>query len=96
MTTTALTVHLSSLDRKKLVALREQAKTLGMSAEGYARQLIEDGISLEQRARTMTFDELYAPVQARFRRTGMTEADLDELVGRARSRHHRPTPRKKS
>ena len=53
------------------------------------RQLIEDGIALDRKARTTTFDKLLAPVQQRFRDTGMTEQDLDALVDSARSRHHR-------
>ncbi len=69
--------------------LRAQAEELGLSAERYARQLVEQGISLEKQARTMTFDELFAPVQAQFRESGMTEEDLDDLVDNARSKHNR-------
>ena len=89
MTLTGATIQVSGLGKNKLAALREQAKALGMSAEGYARHLIEEGISLELQARTRTFDELFAPAQARFRKSGMSEVDLDQLVDRARSRHRR-------
>ena len=96
MHASASTIRVSGLPKAKLAALREQASTLGMTAENYARHLIEDGISLDIQARTKTFDELFAPVQARFRRSGMTEAELDKLVDAARPRHRRRVPRKKA
>jgi hypothetical protein len=83
------TIQVSGLPRGELVALRSQARALGMSAEGYARQLIENGLALERKARTTSFDELFAPVQKRFRDSGMTEVELDRLVDAARRRHHR-------
>ncbi|HZL34026.1 MAG TPA: hypothetical protein VFC78_01875 [Tepidisphaeraceae bacterium] len=91
---TTSSIQISGLGKEKIAVLRDQAKTLGMTAEGYARQLIEDGISLEKLARTKTFDELFGPVQARFRKSGMSETDLDKLVTDARSRHRLRTPRK--
>ena len=78
----------------KLAVLRAQAEALGMTAEGYARQLIEDGMALERKARTTAFDELFAPVQERFRKSGMSEEELDALVDAARSRHQRRATRK--
>ena len=95
MATAISSVRISGLGREKLAALREQAKTFGLSAQAYALQLIEGGISLEQQARTKTFDELYAPVQSRFDQSGMNEADLDQLVTRARLRHRRSSTSKK-
>ena len=95
MAATATKIAIDGLGKTKLAALREQAKTLGMSAEGYALQLIEDGLLLEQRARTRTFDELFAPVQARFKKSGMTEAELDKIVDDARRSHHQRTPGKR-
>jgi len=89
------TIQIGGLGKVKLAALRKQAKTLGLSTEGYAKRLIEDGLLLEQRARTTTFDELFAPVQAKFKKSGMTEAELDKLVDEARTHHHRRTSGKK-
>jgi len=94
MAATTATIKVSGLGKEKLVALREQAKALGITAEGYAKRLIEEGLSLEQLARTTTFDELFAPAQAHFRKSRMTEEDLDRLVDRARSRHRRVTRKK--
>lgn len=90
------TIRVSGLAKGKLHALRAQARAAGMSAELYAKRLIEDGIQLEQQARSSTFDELYAPVQERFRKSGMIEEDLDRLVDAARTRHHRRTTRKRA
>jgi hypothetical protein len=67
-----------------------------MTPEEYAKKLIEDAISLEQEARTQSFDQLFAPVQQHFRQSGMTERELDEMVDAARTRHHRRTSRKKA
>lgn len=88
------TIQVSGLPSGELAALRRQAKALGMTAEGYARQLIEDGLALQRAARTTSFDELFAPAQKRFRETGMTEEELDGVVNAARSRHHRRASRK--
>ena len=94
MASSSSKIQVSGLGKGKMAALRAQARTLGMSAEGYARQLIEEGILLEREARSTTFDELFAPVQARFRKSDMSEEELDKLVDAARKRHHRRTLRK--
>ncbi len=95
MNASAPTIEVSGLPKATLRRLRAQAKNAGVTVEIYAKQLIEEGISLEQIARTRSFDELYAPVQERFRKSGMKEEELDKLVDRARTRHHRRSSRKK-
>jgi hypothetical protein len=94
MSSVASTIQVSGLAKAKLHALRSQAKAAGVTAEAYAKRLIEEAISLEQQARSRTFDELYGPAQQRFRRSGMKEEDLDKLVDAARVRHRRRTARK--
>ncbi len=94
MAATTATIQVSGLNKQKLAVLRKQAKTIGMSLEGYAKHLIEEGISFERLARTKTFDELFAPAQSRFRKSGMSEGDLDRLADRARSRNGRTFRRK--
>jgi hypothetical protein len=79
-----------------MAALRAQAKAAGMTADAYASRLLEEAIALEQEARATPFDALFAPVQRRFRESGMSEAELDALVDAARKRHHRRTSRKKA
>jgi hypothetical protein len=90
-----MTIQVSGLGRQEIAKLRAQAKTLGLSAEGYAKQLIQDGILLEHVARTKTFDELYAPAQAAFRESGMTEEELGHLVDQARGRYRRRSSKRK-
>jgi hypothetical protein len=90
------TLRVSGLARKKLATLRAQAKAAGMTADAYVRMLLEDGIALQQQARTTPFDVLLAPVRRQFRESGTTEAELDALVDAARKRHHRRTSRKKA
>ena len=90
------TIQVSGLARRKLVALRAQAKAAGMTADAYARRLLEEGISLEQEARRTSFDVLVAPVRRQFEESRMTEAQLDRMVGAARRRHRRPVSRKRA
>lgn len=95
MAGTAATIRVSGIQKHKLAALRKQARALGMSTEGYARQLIEEGLILERRARSNSFDELFGPVRERFRASGMSDNELDKLVDGARTRHQRRTSRRK-
>ena len=90
------TLRVSGLARNKLAALRAQAKAAGMTADAYARMLLEDAVALQQEARATPFDALLAPLRKQFRESGMTEAELDALVDAARKRHHRRTSRKKA
>jgi hypothetical protein len=91
----ASTIQVSGLAKQKLTALRRQAMEAGMSAELYAKRLIEEGILLENEARNTTFDDLYAPVHKHFRQIGMKEEELDQLVDAARTRHHRRSATKR-
>ena len=96
MATAASTLEISGLERAKLAKLRLHAKALGITTERYAKQLIEDGLSLKERARSKTFDELLATVRAGFRRSGASESELDKLVDQARTRHHKRVSRKRT
>ncbi|HEY2588619.1 MAG TPA: hypothetical protein VGI81_22950 [Tepidisphaeraceae bacterium] len=54
--------------------------------EDYARQLIEDGLSLEREAESMTIAEIMAPV--RKAAGAVDEAEIVRLVEAARNDHH--------
>ena len=95
MVAPATTIRVSGLGRDELAALRKGARKLGLSAEGYARQLIADGLLLEKRARTTSFDDLLAGVQAKFAASGMSERTLDKLVDQARTRYHLRSSKRK-
>ncbi|HSV14868.1 MAG TPA: hypothetical protein VLI90_11450 [Tepidisphaeraceae bacterium] len=87
MSSLASTIRISGLGKDKLTRLRAQAKACGVTAGRYAKQLIEDGLSLDQQARSTTFDELMAPVRSGFRSSGMSQPKLAALVDRARTQH---------
>jgi len=89
-------LRVAGLAKTRLATLRRLAKESGLTAEDFARQLIEDGLSLQQRARTTPFDELLAPVRSQFKKSAMTEVELDIIVDAARTRHHRRGTRKRS
>jgi hypothetical protein len=95
MTSTETTIQISGLAKQQVAALRKQAKKLGVSAERYAKQLIENGLALEHRARTETFDKLVAPLRTDFKKSGMNGNELNRLVDAARTRHHEHSRRKK-
>lgn len=91
-----MTVQVPDLGKANLAALRAQARTLGISPQAYAAQLIECGLSLEREARTRTFDEMYGPAQERFRKSRASESGLDQLVNQSLSRQRRRASRKKA
>jgi hypothetical protein len=95
MSVASSTLQISGLPKGVLNALQSQAKAAGVTAADYAKQLIEEGVSLQQQAQTKTFDELYASTQSCFRESSMSEEELDILVDAARTRHHRRTSNKK-
>jgi hypothetical protein len=95
MASASSSIHISGLGRNTLAAMRKQAKALGLPLEQYAKELIEEAIRVAERARTETFDEIFAPVQAQFRASAMSEREFDRLVDQARTRHHRRMTRKK-
>lgn len=90
------TIHVSGLAKETLHTLRAQAEAAGVTVDAYTRQLLEEVVALAREARTTSFDELFSPVQLRFQKNGMNEAELDKLVTAARRRHHRKNTRKKS
>ena len=95
MSRAATTLKITGLAKKKLRQLAADAKRLGMTSEDLAKQVIEEHLELDREAREKNFAEILAPVRADFRKSGMTDAELDELVDQARTRHHRATLRKK-
>ncbi|HEY7119610.1 MAG TPA: hypothetical protein VH475_23670 [Tepidisphaeraceae bacterium] len=95
MASAGITIQVSGLDKAQVATLHKQAKTLGLSAERYAKQLIEDGMTLEQRARTESFDQITEPLRREFQRSGTSPEELDSLIDAARARHHQRSGRKR-
>lgn len=59
-----------------------------MTPQRYVRQLIEDDLALDRKARSTTFAELIGPGRE------VDEQELDRLVDAARTRHHRRVARR--
>lgn len=57
------------------------AKEKNKSVEEYVREMIEVKILSQQ-----SFDEILAPVRQDFKKSGMTEAELDDLFEKAREK----------
>ena len=81
-----MTFHISDLPQKRASAIKRRAQQLGVTENSYVRQLIEEDLELEHKARTMTFAEIVAPFQKTF--AGVSDEELDRLVDAARTRHH--------
>ena len=71
-----------TLDERRCKAAAAKARELGKTPGGYIESLIDAAAS--------SFDEILAPVREGFRNSGMSEADLDELVNQARREIHEP------
>ncbi len=80
---TAMTLELRGLDRREMRDLTAQARRLGLTPEDYVRRLVEENLALAREAREKTFTELTRPGRA------VDEAEVDQLVERAKARHHR-------
>jgi len=72
-----------------MAQLASKAKRLGMSPERYVRQLIEEDLALDRKAKTTTFAQLMGPGRT------VDEAILDRVVDEARTRHHNSSRRKR-
>lgn len=79
-------LQVGKLAPKQLVALRRRAKRDGMTPEEYVKQLIENDLESDQKARTLSFAEICKPFHEAFK--GVPEAELDAMVDAARTRRH--------
>ena len=64
--------------------LRKRAVSVGVSLETYLGRLAEKDVSNGTLAHEATFDVIGAPIRHAFKTTGMTDADITELVQEAR------------
>ena len=55
------TLQLKGLGKKKTVAFMEEARRSGMTPQQYLKYLVEKDLSIAERARTTTFEELLGP-----------------------------------
>ncbi len=74
------------LNKRHFKAVVDQARELGKTPDGYVASLID--------AASLTFDEILAPVRARFKKSGVSEEELDNAVTTARKAFRARLPRK--
>lgn len=77
------TIEITGLPEGTRDAIRELSHRQGKSEDEYLRTLIE-GELLSQ----MSFAEILAPIREGFRKSGMTEEQLDALFEQAREKVH--------
>lgn len=75
------TIEITGLPQGTREAIQELSRSKGKSAEEYLRTLIEAEILSEQ-----TFSEILAPIREGFRKSGMTDEQLDVLFEEARQK----------
>jgi glycerol-3-phosphate dehydrogenase len=81
-------IKLKGLTKKAMAELKSKARRMGLTSEEYLRELVQEDLALDRKARNTTFAEIMGPGQE------VDEAELDALVEAARTRHYRRTSRK--
>ena len=87
MALTATELRISDLSRRQASALKRKAERMGLSADEYVKQLIEDDLALDQKAQTTPLEELAAPFRKALK--GASEEEIARIVTKARSRRGR-------
>jgi hypothetical protein len=77
------TIEITGLPEGTREAIRELSQSKRKSADEYLRTLIEAELLSQQ-----TFAEILAPIREGFRKSGMTEEQLDALFEEARQKVH--------
>jgi len=81
------------LPKQKMAALSQKARQRGLKPADYARQLVEDGLEIQQEAENLTFAQIMGPVRKAAGR--IDESEIVELVDRARRDRRRTARRSK-
>lgn len=84
------TIEITGLPEGTREAIKELSQSKGKSSEEYLRTLIEAEVLSQQ-----TFAEILAPIREGFRKSGMTEEQLDALFEEARRNVHQEEPTNK-
>ena len=87
MSSTAIGLRINDLPKRHASALKRKAEHMGVSPEEYVKQLIEDDLALDHKARTASLEELAAPFRKALK--GASEAEIEQIVTAARSRRRR-------
>ena len=89
MATIATNIHIRGLGRQAMSELTSKAKRLGITPDRYIKELVEEDLALDRKARTTPLAELMGPGRE------VDEDELGKLVEAARTRHHQRTTRKR-
>ncbi|HET6248889.1 MAG TPA: hypothetical protein VFE47_14425 [Tepidisphaeraceae bacterium] len=89
MPTATATLQIKGLGKKAMMELVRKARDLGVSPERYIRDLVQEDLALDRKARTTSLAELMGPGRE------VDEDELDQLVEAARLRHHRRIAKRK-
>jgi hypothetical protein len=87
-TMTTIAVQDIGLKAAQMRVIEKRARHQGLSPAEYVRRMIERDLLAEE-----TFDEILRPIREDVRRSGLTEAQLDDIVNRARRATSRKTSR---
>jgi hypothetical protein len=86
MTTTSTVLRVNYLAPRQAAAVKRKAERLGLSVDDYIRQLIEDDLALDRKARTTSLDELATPFRKALK--GVSDDEIDRIVKNARAVAH--------
>lgn len=75
-----VTIELSPDEERRL---QERAAQLGQDVTAYVRLLIREDLEVGSSQKRRTFAEILSPVHEDFRKSGMTEGELDALLEEA-------------
>jgi hypothetical protein len=87
--TLSIPLRLSPLRKRSMAQLVARAKDIGVTPEEYAKQLVEDGLALQQEAESMSIAQIMGAV--RKGAGAVDETEVIKLVGKARTSRRRNT-----
>jgi hypothetical protein len=78
---------------KQLSALKEKATRLGVTVQGYMRQLIADDLEMDRIARTTPLSKLAEPFQKGL--GDLSDEEINQIVKNARARERKRSAARK-
>jgi len=93
MASSATVIRMADLRPRQASALKQKAERLGVSPTTYIKQLIEEDLELDRKARNSSLEELSAPFRTALK--DVPEDELDRRVEIAKSKYRRQTSKRK-
>jgi nucleoside-specific outer membrane channel protein Tsx len=82
-------LEVKGLPREAMAELTSKANRLGITPEQYVRELVQEDLALDKKARTTTLSQLMGPGR------DVDEVELDKVVNEVRKRYHGERRRKR-